>query len=487
MTRDCEDAVNALRRTRRRNARLLWILPVVGAIGAGAVGGLATTARSASAPGPSEGLVCDDGVATPGAPAERVFVLTAKRGKIFTADGNQVPMWGFSSGSGAYQYPSPFLCAVEGDHVTVVLHNQLGNAGATPVRTSIMFPGQGDVTANGLPAQPELVNPANAAEGLVSLVPSVLPGKTITYAFTASKAGTYIYESGTSTAVQMQMGLFGGLIVRPAVGANGEHLLYAGHPGTRYDPRREVVHLLSDVDPALHMAVDAGKPHATDGFRPRYWFINGRGFPDTTAPNNADWLPNQPYGSSLHVLPLWNPAHHAAGPVPGGYDLLPAAVRYINASETAHPFHPHSADTLVHGIDGRPLESSNGADLTENHYSIELAPGQTADATWSWEYVGTHAANGAIQPFDPVTNPVPVPTQDFRDNRYTPATWASGTPYLGIQDDLPLGPTSLNECGEYYSVSHSHAVEEATTYGAAGGGMLTLYRIDPPGHEGCTP
>ena len=50
-----------------------------------------------------------------------------------------------------------------------------------------------------------------------------------------------------------------------------------------------------------------------------------------------------------------------------------------------------------------------------------------------------------------------------------------------------IQPTSLNECGEYYSVSHSHAVEEATTYGAAGGGMLTLYRIDPPGHEGCTP
>ena len=233
MTRDCEDAVNALRRTRRRNARLLWILPVVGAIGAGAVGGLANTARSASAPGPSDGLVCDDGVVTPGSPVERVFTLTAKRGKIATADGNQVPMWGFASGSGAYQYPSPFLCAVEGDHVTVVLHNQLGNAGATPVRTSIMFPGQGDVTADGVPAQPELVNPANAAAGLVSLVPSVLPGNTITYAFTASHAGTYIYESGTSTAVQMQMGLFGGLIVRPTAGANGEHLLYANHAGTR--------------------------------------------------------------------------------------------------------------------------------------------------------------------------------------------------------------------------------------------------------------
>jgi hypothetical protein len=483
--------VNASRRLRRRSGRLLLILPVLGAALVGALGGLAgTDAHSAAAPGAAEGLVCDDGVVTPGSggtPAERVFALTARRGSIYTADGNQVPMWGFSSGSGAYQYPSPFLCAQEGDHVTVVLRNAIGNAGATPVRTSIVFPGQSAVTSDGVAVQPEFRTPGDPASGLASLVPSVAPGDTITYTFTAAHAGTYLYESGTDTAVQLQMGLFGGLIVRPATGPNGEHYLYAGHPATQYDPKREVVHLLSDVDPDLHIAVDAGKPHDAEHFRPRYWFINGRGFPDTAAPNFADWLPNQPYGSSLHVLPLWNPAHHTGQASPGGYDLLPAAVRYLNASETAHPFHPHSADTLVHGVDGHPLESADGTDLTENHYSIELAPGQTMDATWSWEYVGTHNADGSYRPFDPLTNPVPVPLQDFRDTRYTPATWASGTPYLGVQDDLPFGPTGMNECGEYYSVSHSHAVQEATTYGAAGGGMLTLYRIDPPGHEECAP
>ncbi len=487
MTRDCEDAVNALRRTRRRDARLLWILPVVAAVGVGSLGGLASSARSAPAPGPSEGLVCDDGVVTPGTPNDRVFTLTAKVGLISTADGNQVPMWGFSSGNDAYQYPSPFLCAQEGDRVTVVLHNRLGSAGATSIRTSIMFPGQADVTSDGVPVQPELVTPGDPSSGVASLVPSVGNGDSVTYSFTAAHAGTYIYESGTSTAVQIQMGLFGGLIVRPPLGAGGEHLLYGGLPNTVYDPKREVVHLLSDVDPDLHIAVAAGKPHATDGFRPRYWFINGRGFPDTTAPNFADWLPNQPYGSSLHVLPIWTPAHHGGAPSPGGYDTLPAAVRYINASETAHPFHPHSADTLVHGIDGRPLQSATGVDLTENHYGIEVAPGQTMDATWNYEYVGTHTASGVNVPFSPSSNPVPVPVQDFRDTRYTPSTYSSGTPYLGIQDDLADGITSLNECGEYYSVSHSHAVEEATTYGAAGGGMLTLYRIDPPGHEGCAP
>ena len=31
-------------------------------------------------------------------------------------------------------------------------------------------------------------------------------------------------------------------------------------------------------------------------YHPRYWLINGRGFPDSIADNFASWLPNQPYG-----------------------------------------------------------------------------------------------------------------------------------------------------------------------------------------------
>ena len=43
---------------------------------------------------------------------------------------------------------------------------------------------------------------------------------------------------------------------------------------------------------------------------------------------------------------------------------------------------------------------------------------------------------------------------------------------------------SNNECGEYYHVAHSHALQQATNYGATFGGMMTVFRIDPP--AGCT-
>ena len=74
---------------------------------------------------------------------------------------------------------------------------------------------------------------------------------------------------------------------------------------------------------------------------------------------------------------------------------------------------------------------------------------------------------------------VPVPQQaDRKDGAF----W-SGSPYLGYKTPGKSTATSFNECGEYYNVTHSHALFQVTNYGASGGGMLTMVRIDPPG--GC--
>jgi hypothetical protein len=63
-------------------------------------------------------------------------------------------------------------------------------------------------------------------------------------------------------------------------------------------------------------------------------------------------------------------------------------------------------------------------------------------------------------------------------------TWFSEDPYLGgAPGELPPGVVQNNQCGEYYHVAHSHALEQSTNYGASFGGMMTLIRIDPP--AGC--
>ncbi len=62
-------------------------------------------------------------------------------------------------------------------------------------------------------------------------------------------------------------------------------------------------------------------------------------------------------------------------------------------------------------------------------------------------------------------------------------TWFSQSPYLGEKNAVPTYITDNNQCGEYYHIAHSHALQQATNYGATFGGMMTLYRIDPP--AGC--
>jgi FtsP/CotA-like multicopper oxidase with cupredoxin domain len=408
------------------------------------------TAAPAAQTTNASGVVC-----TNGASPNPSFTLTARSGYADTPDGNTIFMWGYALGSGGFQLPGPVLCVHSGDTVTVVLNNTL------PEDVSIIFPGQENVLANGSLAQPQV-----SGSDVTSLTNvAAKNGGSITYSFVASQPGTYYYESGTDMGKQVPMGLFGALIVRPA----GHDDWAYNDASTRFNPASEYVMLLSEVDPFLHQAIERGQPYDVTANHPRYWMINGRSFPDTIADNNAAWLPNQPYGSLVHIQPY----NATSNP-------YPALVRYINIGSLNHPFHPHGTSGRViardgHILKGNPLTNSGSEDLSYEKFLVLVGSSQTWDVTYKWT---------DIELWKPATNPIPVtiPAQQnltFKDN----ATWYSGSPYLGIQDELPVGVTSYNQCGEYYHVWHSHALNEAANYDTGFGGMFTLERIDPPG--GC--
>ena len=68
----------------------------------------------------------------------------------------------------------------------------------------------------------------------------------------------------------------------------------------------EFMVLLSEIDPYLNQAIERKDSGLTsnynlDNYHPRYWLVNGRGFPDRIADNGAAWLPNQPYGALAEV------------------------------------------------------------------------------------------------------------------------------------------------------------------------------------------
>jgi FtsP/CotA-like multicopper oxidase with cupredoxin domain len=318
----------------------------------------------------------------------------------------------------------------------------------------MVFPGQENVQVSGSPVEPDLANN--------SLTNSVANGGSITYSFVANKPGTYIYESGTDPKTQVTMGLFGALIVRPSSGADRVY----NTTDSQFTSSEEFLALLSEIDPYQHYAwgisASVGQSFDMSKYNARYWLINGRGFPDSIADNYAPWLPAQPYGAMARIYP-----QDVSHP-------LPAVERFINVGTEEYPFHPHGQNGLVIGRDGNPLKGSGGEDLSFEKFAVNIGPGQTWDVIFSW-----HDAEG----YNPTTHPVPVVEPDLVNIMV--GMFYGGSPYLGVSETMPPGVSTLNQCGEYYIISHNHALFQLDAFGQTMSGPITYLRVDPPQPNNC--
>jgi hypothetical protein len=408
---------------------------------------LALPLPASAAAAPKTGMVC-----SPGGPA---FNLVATTGDIATPDGNSIFMWSYAPASGQFQTPGPVLCVNEGDTVTINLHNAL------PENVSIVLPGQNGVTA------------AGGSAGLFTR--EATPGGDVSYSFTASNPGTYIYESGTDPSRQLEMGLYGALVVRPA----GHPERAYGDAATQFDPGHEFLIMLNELDPELHHAVETGAAYDFTTLHNRYFNVNGREFPDTIQDNGVPWLPGQPYGALVRVQPYCNPSSSTDPLNPPGCTSTtpannqPALIRMINVGELNHPFHPHGNHLRQIAQDGRPF--AGGA--TSEHFGETIGSGQTEDFLLMWADQDFWDAN--VHQF-----PSNVASLDYRNLTFKDGdTFFSGNAYLGRRGTLPSGVVTHNLCGEWYFPWHSHALNEFANFDEGFGGMATLLRVDPLG--GC--
>jgi hypothetical protein len=348
------------------------------------------------------------------------FLLTAKAAYINQPDGNQVYSWGYGcniatptaatfvpaamgvaagASCSTMQIPGPTLVVTEGQAVTVTLANGLPTSAGN---TSILFPGFNVTTSGGV-------------VGL--LTKEAAPGSTVTYTFTATTPGTRAYYSGTQGDLQVEMGLYGAIIVLPAhvpatcttglaaanlqvEAAHGEadfRLSQAAydHPDTCYD--REYLFQFSEMDLGIHRAALAqvldpkrvlacgGGPAAvgcplevpTEPYHPGYFLINGRSMPDDMDPNYDAPYPHQPYNGNPHMHP-------------GELTLL----RVIGQGRWEHPFHEHANHVRILARDGNPIianstltyGASTGATTTVGQalagllmFTTDTFPGQSFD------------------------------------------------------------------------------------------------------------
>jgi len=352
------------------------------------------------------------------------FTLTAQAAYLSQPDGASVYSWGYgcttAPGSAAFrpqnltvnpscntmQVPGPTLIVTEGQTVSVTLTNRLPTAAGN---TSILFPGFNVCAATFNAGTGACTGTPTGVAGL--LTQEAAPGGSVTYTFTAGSPGTRAYYSGTQGDLQVEMGLYGAIIVLPAsvpsgctaLGAIPAHYVAQGNTAesdfrlaaSAYDnPRscydREYLFQFSEMDPVIHekalaQATALGNCTAgsatcklevpTEPYHPAYFMINGRSMPDDMDPNYATQYPHQPYNGNPHMHP-------------GELVLL----RIIGQGRWQHPFHEHGNHVRILGRDGNLiLASATAGELNLAGpllFTTTTTPGQAMDGIFYWTAKG---------------------------------------------------------------------------------------------------
>jgi FtsP/CotA-like multicopper oxidase with cupredoxin domain len=437
------------------------------------------------------------------------FNLDAAAGYINQPDGTQVYTWGYGcngapsntflpAGIGTLpapalacpgmQIPAPTLVVTEGQTVVVTLTNNLPAAAGN---TSMLFPGF-QVTAAAAGTQP-----STCPSGAVPLVQGVLTmevthGCAVTYSFLASSPGTRSYYSGTQGDLQVEMGMYGAIVVLPsAVPANCKASLAAqnvaaqgywgetnfrlapaayDHPKSCYD--REYMFQFSEMDLGIHRAAEAqvlaskaacaattpvgcSLDVPTEPYHPSYFMINGRSMPDDMDPNYAPQYPNQPYNGNPHMHP--------------GEQVL---LRVIGQGRWQHPFHEHANHVRILARDGNLLlsQSNPATDLAGLlMFTTTTTPGLAFDGIFyftgrglNWDMYGHHSG----------TDPDTLATLPCTADAYGYNTGFAPTD-LNYSGAVTAG---ISSAANYYEWCADHNKPlEANPYGdVTAGGPMTL-------------
>lgn len=271
--------------------------------------------------------------------------LWVKPGTIAMPDGAAIPIWGYAeSASAPAQLPGPMIEATVGDNIQVNLHNLLNE----PV--SIIFPGQNIEPTPVKDADGKFISYTAHAQGY---------GDTVSYNFTASRPGIFLYESGSSPEKQIQMGIYGIIIIRPADFEPNDPILrtaYGVNTRSEFDVEQFLV--LNEVDSQLHYKIVNSQPYSFHDYNPDYWTLNGRAYPHSIEPPDTS---SQPYSSKITIKQ--------------GEKIL---IRCINAGFQHHNLRLDNLVARIVGMDSIPL-NSNILDKTYQKNTITIASGESYD------------------------------------------------------------------------------------------------------------
>ncbi len=217
-------------------------------------------------------------------------------------------------------------------------------------------------------------------DGTPEMSIAVPPNRTFPYFYHPRHPGTYMYHCHFEDVEHVQMGMTGVVYVQPILGPKFAY----NHDDTAFD--REFTLLLNEIDPRPHDGLLAVQEFQWVDYRPRFWVINMRAWPDTIK------APDDP---SLAVYDDPVPAQRVSQRISSLIQCKPTEkvlLRIVDLGYDQHAMTLTGIRMKVIGEDATPLIDTS-RDLTYDTNTIYIGPGESRDVLFTAPaFVGSPAS-----------------------------------------------------------------------------------------------
>ncbi|MEN3359343.1 MAG: hypothetical protein V7637_3325, partial [Mycobacteriales bacterium] len=220
-------------------------------------------------------------------------------------------------------------------------------------------------------------------DGVPEMSISVPIGRDFTYYYQPRDPGTYMYHCHFEDVEHVQMGMTGMVFVRPRQndGAHGQpagkYAYYDGDGSTRYD--REFAMLLTEIWAGAHYRDAHIQTTDWTDFKPSFWALNGRCYPDTLAPNGD---PLSAAGGRLRYQPITSVVTANAGER--------VLLRLANLGYQNHAITTDGIDLQIVARDATLLRGRDGTSDYETTNTVDIGPGESRDVLFTAPGPGTY-------------------------------------------------------------------------------------------------